>query len=146
MTTEPKRQEETNVVNGCLLRLAKLLSKCFRNRTAQGWVGKSERVGNRKQVWVYPGDVVVRQAQPLHAGLCIGSSDIIGWTPIYVTPEMVGCRVAVFTAAEAKTAEGRATDDQERFMNAVQQAGGIAGIVRSPDEAEALVRGYRPRS
>lgn len=135
------RQEETNILNACMLRLSTLRCRVFRNATAQGWVGRSERVAAKKQVWLYPGDVVVRGAHPLHAGLCIGSADIIGWTSIEITEAMVGKRVAVFTAAETKTKDGRPSDDQERFIEAVRQGGGIAGIVRSPDDAEALVLG-----
>lgn len=138
------RQAETAILKLCMLRLSKLGTRIFRNATASGWVGKSERATVKKQVWVYPGDVIVRQAHPLQAGLCIGSSDLIGWTPVTVTDEMVGRRVALFTAAEAKTDTGRLSDDQERFLEAVRAAGGIAGVVRSPDDAEKLVTRRSP--
>ena len=35
-------------------------------------------------------------------GLSIGSSDLIGWRSVEVTPEMVGKRVAIFAAVEVK--------------------------------------------
>jgi hypothetical protein len=70
-------------------------------------------------------------------GLCNGSSDLIGWTPrIYA-----GRQVAVFTAIEIKTASGRTTDEQERFLEAVRQAGGLAGVARSTEEAIAILQG-----
>lgn len=62
-------------------------------------------------------------------GLCVGSSDLIGIAH--------GGR---FLAIEVKTSKGRATPEQQRFINAVLTRGGIAGIVRSPDEALALIR------
>lgn len=75
-------------------------------------------------------------------GLCEGSSDLIGWQSIEITPEMVGRRVAVFVALECKSETGRATPEQERFVAAVNAAGGIGAIVRSADEARAsLARG-----
>ena len=62
-------------------------------------------------------------------GLCKGSSDLIGWTSIEITEEMVGEKVAVFTAIEIKD-KGKATDDQLRFIQRVNEAGGLAGIAR----------------
>ena len=37
------------------------------------------------------------------------SSDLIGWTEIIITPEMIGKRVAVFTAIEVKKEAWRST-------------------------------------
>lgn len=113
----------------------------FRNNVALAAAGKIEWIKRPMRVVVGPGDAVVRNARPLHAGLCEGSSDGIGWTPMVITQEMVGRTVAVFTAIEAKTATGRATPEQLNFCDQVRQAGGIAGIARSADEAVALVQG-----
>ncbi len=74
-------------------------------------------------------------------GLCQGSSDLIGFRSILVTSDMVGQRVAVFVACEVKTATGRATKEQVHFLDTVRDAGGIAMLVRSEDEAEACLRG-----
>lgn len=68
-----------------------------------------------------------------------GGSDIIGCVPVVITPDMVGRTVAVFTAMEVKTKTGRATQPQLNFIAAIKKAGGIAGIVRSPDDAEKLI-------
>jgi hypothetical protein len=65
-----------------------------------------------------------------------GGSDLIGYRTIEITSDMVGARVAVFTAFEIKTATGRATPEQRRFLEHIRNAGGIADIVRS--DAEAL--------
>lgn len=61
-------------------------------------------------------------------GLHKGSSDIIG-----VAPD------GRFLAVEVKTKRGKPTQEQILFINAVLQAGGIAGIVRSPADALALI-------
>jgi hypothetical protein len=55
---------------------------------------------------------------------------------------MVGKTVAVFTAIEAKTATGRVSKDQKNFITQVQDAGGIAGIARSSDDAVDIVRRF----
>lgn len=74
-------------------------------------------------------------------GLCVGSSDLIGWRSLTVTPSMVGRRLAVFAAIEVKTATGRASPAQLDFIAAVQRAGGLAGIARSPEDAERIING-----
>lgn len=68
-----------------------------------------------------------------------GGSDLIGWITVTVTPDMVGQRKAIFAAVEVKAWNGRVTDEQRNFIHVVQRAGGIAGVVRSVEEAEALV-------
>ncbi|MGL4517040.1 MAG: VRR-NUC domain-containing protein [Shewanella sp.] len=65
---------------------------------------------------------------PIKFGLCVGSSDLIGIAP--------GGR---FLAVEIKTPTGKATPEQIRFIEAVRARGGIAGVVRSPSDALALL-------
>lgn len=81
-----------------------------------------------------------KNGRPVQFGLAKGSADLIGWKTVTVTPEMVGQRVAVFTSIEVKTATGRLRPEQEQWMKVVRGAGGIAGVARSVEDAEALVR------
>lgn len=74
-------------------------------------------------------------------GLCPGSADLIGYSQVTITPEMVGQTLPVFTAVEVKAPGGRATQEQLRFLQHLQQAGARAGIAHSVDEARAIVRG-----
>lgn len=78
-------------------------------------------------------------------GLAAGSSDLIGWRSITITPEMVGLQVAIFTALEVKAPGGthRVTAEQHTFLRNVEAAGGIAGVARSPDQAR-LALGLHP--
>lgn len=74
-------------------------------------------------------------------GVCNpGGSDLIGWTPVLVTPDMVGQTIALFTAVEVKTPTGRPTEHQLNFIAQVLQAGGLAGIARSAADAVAILR------
>lgn len=68
-----------------------------------------------------------------------GGSDLIGWRQTIVTPDMVGKPVAIFAAVEIKTATGRVTEAQQNFIDQVNKAGGIAGVVRSAEDALALL-------
>lgn len=114
--------------------LSTIGARMFRNNVALGWVGNAvQHLGN--------GDVLIRNARPLHAGLCEGSSDYIGFNSITITQEMVGARVAVFVACEVKTTTGRVSEAQRNFIAAVKQAGGVAFVARSPEEAINNMKG-----
>lgn len=62
-------------------------------------------------------------------GLCNGSTDIIGWK----RPN------GRFVALEIKVGRDRLSKDQINFINRVKSDGGIAGEVRSVDQALELL-------
>jgi hypothetical protein len=76
--------------------------------------------------------------RPVQFGLAVGSADLIGWTTRTITPDMVGQQVAVFTSIEVKSASGRLRPEQRQWLEAVQAAGGIAGVARSVEDAARL--------
>ena len=80
-----------------------------------------------------------QNGRPVQFGLCKGSADLIGWRTVVVTPEMVGTQVAVFLSIEVKTPTGRLRPEQQQWLDAVQTAGGIAGVARSVDDALRIV-------
>lgn len=80
-----------------------------------------------------------QHGRPVTFGLAKGSADLIGWTTRTITPEMVGQQVAVFTSIEVKSATGRLRPEQQQWLEAVQTAGGIAGVARSVCDANALL-------
>ena len=135
METQQEMSEQ-NIMRRIMLALSKHGVTIFRNNTGTGWVGDAERVEQPRKMMIYPGDVVLRAARPLHAGLCTGSSDLIGWRRVTITPDMVGNRIAVFTAIETKNKNGRVSDEQKKFIFNVASAGGHAGVAR--DEKDAL--------
>ena len=109
--------------------------RLWRNNVGTGWAGQATKVttGNLRAVSqaLRPGDVVIRQGRPLHAGLCVGSSDLIGYRQVN--------RVAQFVALEVKSATGRPTAQQVQFLDHITSIGGCAGIVRSVDDAQSLL-------
>lgn len=96
--------------------------------------GVTLRVQGGGTVTTQQGDLLIREPRLVNYGLHTGSSDLIGWKVITVTPDMVGQKLAIFTALEVKSANGRATAEQLTFLKAVQAAGGKAHIVKSPDD------------
>ena len=79
-----------------------------------------------------------RTGRPVQFGLARGSADLIGWRTVTITPDMVGKTVGVFVAIEVKD-RGRLTPEQERFIAEVQQAGGLAGVARSVEDARRIL-------
>lgn len=107
--------------------------RLFRNNTGQAWQGEGKRTGNA---------ILLRNPRPLVAGLCKGSSDLIGWTTIEITKDMVGQKVAVFTALEIKDGiKSKATKEQTNFILQVQKGGGYAGIAYDEKTAQDILNG-----
>jgi len=76
-----------------------------------------------------------------------GMSDTTGMVSRIVTPEMIGQRVAIYTAIEVKSATGKTARErrklQDSFLAMVTGLGGIAGYARNIEEARALIEGHR---
>ena len=73
-----------------------------------------------------------------------GGSDLIGWTPVLITPDMVGHTMPVFTAIEVKCPpftkpKSKHEKRQDHFINVILRAGGLAGFATTPDEAKAIL-------
>ena len=103
--------------------------RLFRNNTGQGWQGQTQRDGAK---------LIITNPRPFHAGLHKGSSDLIGWKTVEITPDMVGQKLAVFCAVEVKTGSGRTTAEQDQFLQAVRDAGGIGMVIRDESQVSLL--------
>ena len=115
-------RSESAVLPEIRLALSRAGAAVFRNNIGLAWYG-----ANRDQ--------------PVKYGLGTGTGDLIGWTCVTITPDMVGQTIAIFTSIEVKRPiGGRATEEQKNFIRVVQEAGGIAGVARSPEEALAIVK------
>ena len=68
--------------------------------------------------------------RPIRYGLCVGSADLIG-----IAPD------GKFLSVEVKTATGRTSEAQDRFIAAVLRLGGRAGVARSPEGAVRIATG-----
>jgi hypothetical protein len=126
--------KETNVMQRIRLHLGQSgQTKIFRNNVGMGWTGRVVKNPD--------GSITIHEPRPLHAGLCEGSSDLIGWTTVTVSPEMVGKRLALFTAIEVKSATGAPSPAQRNFIGAVRDAGGRAGVARDHMGAQLIAEG-----
>jgi len=102
--------------------------RLFRNSTGQAWAGR--QVGET----ILGGGiraVILEAPRRISFGLAVGSSDLIGWRPVTITPDMVGRTIAQFVALEAKSDGYKTvTEEQGAFLAAVARAGGYAAVAR----------------
>lgn len=98
-------------------------ARLFRNTVAFGYIGSRTRRNA-------DGSITIYDPRPIHAGLCVGSSDLIGWDA-----------AGRFLAIEGKTGRVRVTTEQAQFIRAVNAAGGVGLVAHSPaDVLSALKR------
>ena len=129
---------ESNIQKLIQLAIGKLTNvRLFRNNVAMAWTGHViERKGNT---------ITLLNARPLHAGLTKGSSDLIGWTTVEITADMVGKKVAVFTALEVKAKpNSRRSDEQINFISQLQKSGGIGFFSADPADATNYINSWQP--
>jgi len=119
-------ERERDIQNAIRLEASARGMTLWRNNVGTGWAGQVTHLAD--------GSVLIRNPRPLHAGLCKGSSDLIGFAPMIVLPENVGQVVAQFTGVEVKTARTRPRAEQQNFLDHVTAAGGIAIIARGPED------------
>ncbi len=112
----------------------------FRTNSGKAWVSGAGPVKR-----LADGSVLVRGTYSRPADAVPGQGDLNGWTTKVITPEMVGCKVAVWTCIEAKREKGGVVSDtQMNFIAQVQQAGGIAGVANTPAIAQSIIKDWRP--
>ena len=102
---------ESTTLRGCLLAASRMGWRLFRNNCGVD-ITRGVRYGI---------------ANP-------GGADLIGWQTVTITPDMVGQRVAVFTAVECKSPKGKTSPEQDNFLRQVTAAGGVAILAKSPDD------------
>jgi hypothetical protein len=124
------------------------ISILFRLQTGRAWISAD----GSKPIRLEDGSIMIRNPRPITLGFGMpngramkGVGDLVGYTSVQITPEMVGCWVAVFTDIETKVdADAHRHPEQKNFVCQVHDAGGIAGFAHSPEMAVEIVRSYSP--
>lgn len=130
--------------------LGAAMCRLFRLNTGRAWVSN---LGPKGVQNLSDGSVLIKAARSIPLGFSttdgqplVGASDLNGWTPVVITPEMVGHTVAVFTAIETKASKGgNKRDGQINYTDRLIADGGIAGFANSPQAALAIVNGWRKK-
>lgn len=78
------------------------------------------------------------------------SSDLIGFTMVTITPDMVGKKLPVFTAMECKKPSWKYAETirevgQKKFIDVIKTNNGIASFVNSVESYVKEIINYKPR-
>jgi len=136
-------QKETNISTRMSLMASTVGTVLFRNNVGNGLVISGKNSNKVIEACIKLVEKAGCFAYRLAFGFGVGSSDKIGYTPIVITQEMVGKKIAVFTAVEVKTKTGVVSDKQKDFLGQVKYAGGIAILYRDGDDIIKKLKGYK---
>jgi hypothetical protein len=126
---------EAAIMRAIMAEAPKHGARLFRNNVGQAWAGKlQQRSSTHTEAFC---SAVIIDPYPVHFGLCEGSSDLIGWMPVHWDATILD---AIFLAVEVKTPRGRVSKEQQAFIDAVNKAGGIAGVCRSVEDFVELIK------
>lgn len=131
--------KESNIFKACQIRATELGARLWRQNSGISWAGKATRVEKNGQYTLKTGDVIIRNGYAMRSGFP-GISDGGGYCMVTVTPEMVGQSLPVVLQIETK-ADCAVTDEQRKFIKHIRGVGGRAGIARSADDVDRIVRG-----
>ena len=115
--TDVKFMLEKNIRNSIILSSAVYNITLFNNPVGTAWAGKYN-----------PATHSVIAPRAIKYGLAVGSSDLIGITPIEITPDMVGKTIGVFTGVEVKLDKNgkyKETAEQKKFGKFIERNGGF---------------------
>lgn len=107
-------------------------TRVFRQNAGTAWQGKIIEQSPSRLVLAYPR--AIRLGTP-------GMSDLGGITSVLITPEMIGQLIGVDVQIECKFGTGRATAEQNAYIQTILALGGRAGIARSVEEAGRIIGG-----
>jgi len=133
MNKETKRVREiwAGIKNAAIL---------FRVHTGRAWAGKRIDNGESDIAHILGARIITLGLGLINGKPLNGTSDLIGFTPIKITPEMVGQTIAVFTAIEVKEPDEKPRKDQIDFINIIKSSGGLAGSAETVEDALKILR------
>ncbi len=137
LSRSARSQRESPLLRRILATLSHGSVRLFRNNVAVAYQGIVSRAPPDPR-WDR-GSIIIQRPRVIRSGLAVGSADLIGLRAITITPEMVGRCVAVFASIEVKARGGHTKREQRAWAEAIRSMGGIAGTVRSIEEAKKLL-------
>lgn len=119
--------------------LAEILLECSRDRVRL-WRQNAGRAWGGKILYQDRSKLILSPYYAVKLGPP-GMSDAGGLVSELITPEMIGQPIARYVGIETKTPTGRVTPEQRSFIAMVNEFGGRAGVARSVEDAQRILRG-----
>lgn len=111
--------KERKLINERLENLDPSRERMFRVNSGMGWTGKIIKKTSDS--------ITLQNPRPFH-GLPEGTPDLCGWTTVKITENMIGEKIAVFTAEEVK-ATGTLSKAQRSFRKMAESMGVIYRVL-----------------
>ncbi len=105
--------------------------RLWRANVGRGWISEAAPLRTMVQGIV---TITLTNARPFDTGLPEGFPDLFGFIG---SPSLVPVPVFI----EVKSAVGRVSPKQQKFIDAARAAGCLAGVARSVEDALRIVRG-----
>lgn len=128
--TDAGHPTESRLLYDLLIRASALGARLFRNQVGQYRLARPDCPRCQQT------------GRILRSGLCVGSSDTVGWVPVTIRPEHVGRTLAVFVAIETKSLRGVLSDEQRQFLAVAESHGAVTCVARSVADAETALAPY----
>lgn len=123
---------ETATMHRLMLGASRSGWRLLRNNVGLAYMGAAVIVRETTMLPAREGDVLVCQARRVRFGVGgAGGPDLIGVKPLVIGPEHVGMTLGQFVAVEVKTGKGRTSVEQQQFLQAVRNMGGIGVVART---------------
>lgn len=85
------------------------------------------------------GGYIIKKGFPMkNISLWKGSSDMIGWKSVTITPDMVGKKVAIFQSIEIKTKNDRLRKEQKIWNKVVEAAGALVAVWKENSDGKSI--------
>jgi CRISPR/Cas system-associated exonuclease Cas4 (RecB family) len=111
--------------------------RLFRNSVGLAWQGrKTGEIVGREGL-----QTVLADCRRVKYGLAKGSSDLIGWRQVVITPDMVGQTIAQFVSVEVKTREySKITPEQDNWLHQVAAAAGYSAVAHEAGDHVEIIK------
>lgn len=132
---------EADIQREVMMELSRMGAVVWRNNTGAyvGWDTVRKCLAMLRQGRIAACIKYLKSLYPIKGGLCVGSSDLIGFTQVEITSNMVGQTVSVFVAVEVKSSTGKLSKDQKNFLNTVNANGGIGFVARRKEDVKKFL-------
>ena len=133
-------KSETDIQGEIMIAASRMGARLLRNQVSLAFASNRHKVLRAGENYrATGGEALLFDHRKVSTGLGKGSPDLIGWTPITITPDMVGKTLAVFTGVEAKRPGQKPRPEQQKWIDLIIGQGGISGVATSPEDLEHIL-------
>lgn len=134
------KRTESDIVKLIMLQATRMGARLLRNQVGMAYMANRARTLQRGETYTARGgETILFDCRKAVTGLGKGSPDLVGWSPMVVTPEHVGRSLAVFAGVEVKRPGQKPRPDQQQWLDMLASQGALAGCATSPEDLNHIL-------